>query len=528
MASNNEEAEGTNEQDDSEQDDEEPSLLEIKTLLINIQTSITNNAKENQALRKEVSDLKASLEFSDTEMKKVKDSLDKAISANTALQKKLDKAHNEIRKSAEKLIDQKTKNVIAIFFKLETYSEPKDETIWRNEWGGKILFSHGTNHKKGVCILLNPSTNIVSIESQFSNDEGRIVLANLSFNSVRVSQCNIYASNNLDSQLNFISSLNQFLSSNANISELIVGGDWNVALEAIDKTGGIPWRPTAYREQELSLSREFNLVDILRVKNPSGKFYTYESKALKMKSRIDYFLIAKLMSPKVFVADIKISVAPDHRAVRLGVKMANNKRGPGLWKFNNSLLKDQEFKMQIQNNYPVIKAKYAKIEDMRLKWELIKMELRGVTIAFSKNKARTMRAYIENVEKQLAELDIEILNYSGPQSELEPNQLEQDRLKKELQYFYGKRGEGAIFRSKLRWVEQGEKPTKYFFNLEARNFMQKTIVELRVSDSQTVVNDSEILKRIEEFYENLYSSEYAGSQGLFDNFTENIDLPQLS
>ncbi|KAL9969998.1 hypothetical protein ACROYT_G022296 [Oculina patagonica] len=66
------------------------------------------------------------------------------------------------------------------------------------------------------------------------------------------------------------------------------------------------------------------------------------------------------------------------------------------------------------------------------------------------------------------------------------------------------------------------------FNLEARNFMQKTIVELRVSDSQTVVNDSEILKRIEEFYENLYSSEYAGSQGLFDNFIENIDLPQLS
>ncbi|KAL9977425.1 hypothetical protein ACROYT_G014825 [Oculina patagonica] len=81
MASNNEEAEGTNEHDDIEQDDKEPSLLEIKTLLINIQTSITNITKENQALRKEVSDLKASLEFSDREIKKVKDSLDKAILA---------------------------------------------------------------------------------------------------------------------------------------------------------------------------------------------------------------------------------------------------------------------------------------------------------------------------------------------------------------------------------------------------------------------------------------------------------------
>ena len=34
------------------------------------------------------------------------------------------------------------------------------------------------------------------------------------------------------------------------------------------------------------LSREFELVDILRVKNSNGKLYTYESKTLKMKSRM--------------------------------------------------------------------------------------------------------------------------------------------------------------------------------------------------------------------------------------------------
>jgi len=107
--------------------------------------------------------------------------------------------------------------------------------------------------------------------------------------------------------------LDEFLCSNANISELILSGDWNVALEAIDKSGGIPWKPTAYREQVLALSREFDLVDVLRVNNPNGRFYTYGSKALKMKSRIDYFLIAKSMTHLVSVADIKISMAPDHR-----------------------------------------------------------------------------------------------------------------------------------------------------------------------------------------------------------------------
>ena len=54
------------------QEEREPSLLELKGLLIDIQTSIPNITKENEVLRKEVSDLKASLEFNDKEPRDVK------------------------------------------------------------------------------------------------------------------------------------------------------------------------------------------------------------------------------------------------------------------------------------------------------------------------------------------------------------------------------------------------------------------------------------------------------------------------
>ena len=40
------------------------------------------------------------------------------------------------------LKDQKSK----FYFLQETYSEVNDETIWKNEWGGKIFFSYGTKH----------------------------------------------------------------------------------------------------------------------------------------------------------------------------------------------------------------------------------------------------------------------------------------------------------------------------------------------------------------------------------------------
>ena len=143
-------------------------------------------------------------------------------------------------------------------FLQETFSEPKDEIGWRSEWGGgggggEILYSHGTNRKKGVCILINPQFNDFQIEYSCSDAEGRIILANIRVNSFQISLCNIYAPNNLQMQNAFVKDLNQFLLSNANVSRLIVGGDWNVALGAIDKRGGIPWRPTTYRDYIIAM-----------------------------------------------------------------------------------------------------------------------------------------------------------------------------------------------------------------------------------------------------------------------------------
>ena len=71
----------------------------------------------------------------------------------------------------------------------------------------------------------------------------------------------------------------------------------------------------------------------------------------------------KIVGHLVFVTDIKISTFPDHREVRLGVKTTINKRGPGLSKFNNSLLKDQAFITLIENSYPMIKVKCREVKD---------------------------------------------------------------------------------------------------------------------------------------------------------------------
>lgn len=69
-----------------------------------------------------------------------------------------------------------------IYFLQETYSELKDEIIWKNEWGAEIFFSHGTNHSKGVSILINPSLNC-QVDYCYSNKSGRIVLITITLGS---------------------------------------------------------------------------------------------------------------------------------------------------------------------------------------------------------------------------------------------------------------------------------------------------------------------------------------------------------
>ena len=344
----------------------------------------------------------------------------------------------------------------AIYLLQETFSQPQDELIWKTEWRGKIFFSHGSNHQKGVAIFINPLFEI-TFENSWEDEDGRIVLINAYFKTFKFSLCNIYAPNNAALQKVFIENLTEILISKADISNLIIGGDWNVTLEAVDKKGGIQWKPSVYRDLVAEFMDELNLVDILRIKNPGKRCFTYESSAVKMKSRIDFFLIPKSLIASTKAADIKTAIAPDHKAIRLFLQFESKKKGPGLWKFNNSLLNDDTFVDLITTNYPIICRKYAYLTNLNLKWEMIKMEIRSLTIPYAKKKARNVRNLEKQLESRIESLESKI--NANPDDGTDAEQQEYERLKTELRRIYEKRADGAILRSKIRWIEHGEKPT---------------------------------------------------------------------
>ena len=67
------------------------------------------------------------------------------------------------------------------------------------------------------------------------------------------------------------------------------------------------------------------------------------------------------------------------------------------------------------------------------------------------------------------------------------------------------RAKGLLFRSKVRWYEEGEKSTKYFFSLEKAKYNAKTCFKLIDQNNQEIVEQDKILQEQKRYYEELYS-----------------------
>jgi len=52
-----------------------------------------------------------------------------------------------------------------IIFLQETHSKKEIEFQWKNEWGGKMLFSHGRSNSCGTAILIKNTINCTIIST---------------------------------------------------------------------------------------------------------------------------------------------------------------------------------------------------------------------------------------------------------------------------------------------------------------------------------------------------------------------------
>ena len=117
---------------------------------------------------------------------------------------------------------------------------------------------------------------------------------------------------------------------------------------------------------------------------------------------------------------------------------------------------------------------------------------------------------ITSLENDLSTASIEILK-------VKERELEQFRLK---------RMEGVKVRSRARWVEEGEKPSRYFCDMENRHFTSKMMPKL-VRTNGTIASDiNEIKEETRAFYKRLYSAREVQDVDINTLFNIN-EIPRL-
>ena len=386
----------------------------------------------------------------------------------------------------------------------ESHSTAQSEKIWTMEWGGTAFFSHGTELARGTCVLV-PKGFPGDVALIHSDLEGRMIALMVSLNGINVNLVGIHAptQSNGRHQIDFYQNLSVLLQTLDASCPLILCGDMNVHLCEID-TGDVHYRETRAAEILGEIIDEFGLRDIWRERNPTIQRFTWRRCHPLQQSRLDYFLISDMLcdSQHVVKAEINPGVNSDHSIISLVLQLAHCKRGPGLWRFNLSLLDHPEvthiIKEEIGHANNLVDS-YAGINETGLLLEVLSGNIRAICTRKSKQIAKDRRLR----EKQL-ESDVQLLE-ERLASERDSDILTQEYVtaKTELDDFKNEAAVRAMLRTKSTFLELGERPSRYFLNLEKKKSAERTIKMLKGNDGSFIAGDKNILRFCKDYYENV-------------------------
>jgi len=283
-----------------------------------------------------------------------------------------------------------------------------------------------------------------------------------------------------------------------------------------------------------------DLVDPWRCNNKNVRRFTWRQTRPFKQSRLDFFLISEELLNFVKNTNILPGYRTDHSLVSINFCFSDLDRGKGYWKFNNSLLKDLDYvnlvKSTIKNviiQYVVTPYNPNSIDDIhpmdlsfqisdQLLFEMFLLEIRGKTISYSAFKKRERCQKEQDLIHEIEILEHQQFNVPNDNS---LNLLSNKKM--ELENLRGHKIEGAMLRSRVKWLETGEKPSPFFLNLEKRNFVNKTINRLVGSDGTEKCNTDSIKCECFNFYKNLYRKKDTNLLNLQD-FTKTNDFNRLS
>lgn len=364
-----------------------------------------------------------------------------------------------------------------------------------NLWKGTCLWSFGTNKSSGTAIFFSPKFSGRILRFLHDSD-GRILSALIEINSCKLNLINLYAPNDISDRKAFFERLHDFFLSQG---DRVISGDFNCVDQASDKFHSSDV-PSSDKKCLTALLSDFSLVDVYRKRNPHGVSFTWSNSDHSKASRLDRFLISQTLFKCVRSNKVLPCIFSDHDFVDLELLLDGfSNRRNNVWKFNTNLLSDSNFITLISTLITEHKSKTALFPSLGDWWDNLKVLIRKASIDFSTRKKRLDNQNRSILTKQL------IRAKNNFRSGISNDNLEINSLESALSCLISKEAEGAKIRSKAKWIEEGEKPTRFFFRLENKRAGKNCFDSLFDGSGTEKFSHSDIELILTTFYKDLFT-----------------------
>ena len=404
-----------------------------------------------------------------------------------------------------------------VIFVQETHCTKKDQKIWRNEWGNQIIYSNGESNARGVAILFSKYLNY-NVTRVSKDLIGRELYVDVKVSDQSVSLVNIYAPN--EDNVHFFQSIIQNILSLENY-QFVLGGDFNKCLNLeMDRNSMsnkyVPSNSATFINEILG---EHDWLDIWRYLHPTDRTYTWFRRKNACFSRLDYFIIPSALVDYVEKCSILPGYLSDHSAIQLSFSFDTIPKGPGYWKLNTSHLRNIDFVNNINKIIDDEAGVFNEIDsDHCLNWDMLKSKIVQYAQRYSIEKAKQRNDYemclknrVNTLTKKLHMIN---LNADNAIKLIEQTNTKLDQIRSELEKIQLYKTQGVLLRTKARWVEKGEKSSKYFFNLEKSKARGGIMNKCRLQDGSLITHPQTISIEQSKFYEKLYTKQQGVSFSL--------------
>ena len=201
--------------------------------------------------------------------------------------------------------------------------------------------------RRGVCCLISKKSGIV-IQRVATDDEGRVIQLVCEIDDNIVNITNIYSPRVPKERSLFFDNLGKY---NVNDAINILVGDFNCKMNpAKDNSRTVLANSDQSRKRLQQITNDYQYVDIWRNHHPNSLQFTwrrYDSiNHILFQSRIDYIFMNTDSLHHCISSDIVRYPYSDHDVVKCNFNFESVARGPGIWKFNNSLLDDEVYNFE--------------------------------------------------------------------------------------------------------------------------------------------------------------------------------------